>query len=173
MHELVWIKLNKSKCTVKHLFSSAFSHRPSSWHVLLRTVSRIWPPRCKADNQIIIFSATLLPPPTPHGATANIGHRASSFLGHRDHIHTHLTPYDSSGRVISLTQRPLPDNIQHTQEKENRAFGRIRTRNPCKRAAADPCIRPRGRQSGASKFLQVQLLAIFNLKKKVWVIKNF
>jgi hypothetical protein len=46
--------------------------------------------------------------------------------------------YESSGQVISPSQRPLPDNSQHSQQKGIRASGVIRTRNPNKRAAADP-----------------------------------
>ena len=34
----------------------------------------------------------------------------------RPHTATHHSRYDSSGRVISPTQRPLPDNTQHTQQ---------------------------------------------------------
>jgi hypothetical protein len=58
-----------------------------------------------------------------------------------------LTPhirYDSSGRVISPTQRPLPDNTQHSQERDIHTPGGIRTHNPSKRTAADPRLRPRG-----------------------------
>jgi len=43
--------------------------------------------------------------------------RASSFMKFsRSHTTTHHTPKDSSGRMISPTQRPLPDNIQHSQQ---------------------------------------------------------
>ena len=31
-------------------------------------------------------------------------------------LKTHHTPYDSSGPVISLTQRPLPESTQHSHE---------------------------------------------------------
>jgi hypothetical protein len=51
---------------------------------------------------------------------------------------------DSSGRVISPTLRPLLDNTQHSQETDNYATGGIPTRNPSKRSAADPRLRPRG-----------------------------
>ena len=34
----------------------------------------------------------------------------------RSHTTTHHTRYDSSGRVISSSQRPLPDNTQHSQQ---------------------------------------------------------
>ena len=42
-------------------------------------------------------------------------------------------------------QRPLPDSARYTQETDIRDPGRIRTRIPSKRAAADPRLRPRGR----------------------------
>ena len=60
--------------------------------------------------------------------------------------HTH-TRYDSSGRGIGPSQRPLPDNIQHWQEWDIHVPVRdsgIRTRNHSKWAAADPRLRPRG-----------------------------
>ena len=34
----------------------------------------------------------------------------------RSHTTTHHSWYDSSGRVISSSQRPLPDNTQHSQK---------------------------------------------------------
>jgi hypothetical protein len=46
--------------------------------------------------------------------------------------------------VISPTQRPLPDNTQHSEETDIRIFGGIRTHNPSKRTAADLRLRPRG-----------------------------
>jgi hypothetical protein len=36
----------------------------------------------------------------------------------RSHSDTHHTRYDSSGRVISPTHRLLPDNTQHSGERE-------------------------------------------------------
>jgi hypothetical protein len=35
----------------------------------------------------------------------------------RSQTTTHHSQYESSGRVISLSQRPLPDNTQHTTDK--------------------------------------------------------
>ena len=58
-------------------------------------------------------------------------------------LHDH-TSYEFSGRVISPTQRPLPDNTQHSQETDIHATSDIRTRNPSKRVAADPNLRRRG-----------------------------
>jgi hypothetical protein len=52
---------------------------------------------------------------------------------------------DSSGRVINPSQRPLPDNTQHSQQKNIYAPGGIRTHNLSRRAAEDLRLRPRGR----------------------------
>ena len=46
--------------------------------------------------------------------------------------------------MISPTQRPLPDITQHSHQTDIHAPGGIRTRNPSKREAADPRLRPRG-----------------------------
>jgi hypothetical protein len=53
------------------------------------------------------------------------------------------TRYDSSGRVLNPSHRPLPDNTQHSQQTDIHAPCGIRTRNPSKPAAADPRLRPR------------------------------
>ena len=58
---------------------------------------------------------------------------------------SHDTRYVSSGRMISPTQRPLPANTQKSQETDIHAACGIRTRNPSKRATADPSFRLRGR----------------------------
>ena len=52
------------------------------------------------------------------------------------------TLWDSSGRVISSTQRSLPDSTLRRQETYIHAPGWVRTRNPSKRAAADSRHRP-------------------------------
>jgi len=51
------------------------------------------------------------------------------------HTATHHSRYDSSGRVVSLSRRPLPDNTQHSQQTDIRAPGGIRTHNLRSRAA--------------------------------------
>ena len=61
----------------------------------------------------------------------------------RSHITTHHNQ-DSSGQVISPSQRPLPDNKQRSQQTEVLAPGGIRTHNLSRRAAADLRFRPRG-----------------------------
>jgi hypothetical protein len=44
--------------------------------------------------------------------------RASSLSRLHDHTQAHHTRQNSSGRVISPTQRPLPDDTQHSQETD-------------------------------------------------------
>ena len=46
--------------------------------------------------------------------------------------------------MISLSQRPLPDNTQHSQQTNTHAPGGIRTHDLSRRAAADLRLRPRG-----------------------------
>jgi len=70
--------------------------------------------------------------------------RASSFVRFLDHTPTPQSRYNSSGRVISSSQKPLPDNTQHSQQTDIHDPVGIRTHNPRKRAASDLCLRPRG-----------------------------
>ena len=60
------------------------------------------------------------------------------------HTTTHHSRYDSSGLVISSSQRFLPDNTQHSQQTNIHDQGGIRTHNLSRRAAADLRLRPRG-----------------------------
>jgi len=60
-------------------------------------------------------------------------------------LHSRL---DLSRRVISLSQRPLPDNTQHSQKTDFHGPGGIRTHNLSRRAAADLCLRPSGTGTG-------------------------
>ena len=46
--------------------------------------------------------------------------------------------------MISPSQRPLPDNTQHSQQKNIHAPGGIRIHDRSRRAAVDPRLRPRG-----------------------------
>ena len=45
---------------------------------------------------------------------------------------------------MSLTQRPVSEDKQHSQEADYHTPVEIRTRNPSKRRAADPRPRPLG-----------------------------
>jgi len=74
----------------------------------------------------------------------------SRFLGHThlDSPHTHTPVRDSSQRVISSSQRPLP--TQQTQERNIHALSEIRTRNPSNQAAAVLHFRPALPQGSAT-----------------------
>ena len=49
----------------------------------------------------------------------------------------HHSGWDSSGLAISSSQRPLPDNAQHSQQRDIHAAGGIRTHNVSRRTAYD------------------------------------
>jgi len=70
--------------------------------------------------------------------------KVSALLMLHDDTQTHHSRLDSSRRVISPTQKPLPDNLQHSQQTDIHTHGRIRICNHSKRAAADPRQRLRG-----------------------------
>jgi len=80
----------------------------------------------------------------------------SSFLRLLHHTRTHHNRYDSSGRVIGPSQRPLPDNTQYSRQTDIHASGGIWTRYPSKGAATDPRLGPRShwhRQSLAQNYV--------------------
>ena len=65
----------------------------------------------------------------------------------RGYLITHCDAHirqDSSERMISPSQRPLPDNIQHSQQTNIPAPDGIRTHDRSRRAAVDLRLRPRG-----------------------------
>ena len=93
--------------------------------------------------------------------------KSSSMSRIHDRSQTHHTQWDSSGRVISPTQRPPPDNTQHSQHTNIHASGGIRTHNPSKEAAADPRLRPRGHWDRRIKSL------VDTNKKWSWSLKCF
>jgi len=82
---------------------------------------------------VCMFSAQQ--PPVGHGLLI---HEVS-----RSHSTTHHIRQDSSGRVISSSQRPLPDKTQHSQQTYIHAPGGIRTHNLSRRAAANARLKPR------------------------------
>jgi len=53
--------------------------------------------------------------------------------------------------VIGPSQRPVPDNTQHSQTDSHNAPGGFRTSNPSKQAAADPRLRSCGHRDRLSK----------------------
>jgi hypothetical protein len=60
------------------------------------------------------------------------------------HTTTRHSRQESSGRVINPSQRPPPDNTQHSQQTNIHASRGIRTHNLSRRAAEDLRLRPRG-----------------------------
>ena len=86
----------------------------------------------------IFLFCTTAPPPLPVGRVPLI-HEIS-----RSHTTTYHSRYDSSGRVIGTSQRPLSDNTQHSQQTYIYASAVIRTHNLAMRATADSRLRPHG-----------------------------
>ena len=83
---------------------------------------------------VFSFFSVALRPNAGHGLLI---HEVSS-----SHTSTHHSRWDSSGHVISASQRPLPDNTQH--KTDILAPGGIRTHNLSRRAAVHLRLRPRG-----------------------------
>jgi len=63
------------------------------------------------------------------------------FCGASTRFRVMASPYGAS-RSLSLDTPP--DNIEHSQATNIHVPGGIRTHNPSRRAAADPCLKPRG-----------------------------
>jgi len=82
-----------------------------------------------------------------------------------DHARTNHTPQDPYGRVISPSHRPVPDNIQHSQEADLDARGGIRTGILTMRAAADPRLSPP--VIGIGTFYTVAYCCVIRVKDSV------
>ena len=74
----------------------------------------------------------------------NAGHGLLILEFSRSHTTTHHSRQDSSGRVISSSQRPLFDNTQHSQQTNIHAPSGIRTNDLSRRVAAELRLRPLG-----------------------------
>ena len=85
----------------------------------------------------------------------NAGHGLLILEVSRPHTTTYHSRYSSSGWVIS-SQRPLPDNTQHSQQKSIHAPGGIRTHDLSRRAVADLRLRPRGHWDRQRTSMQCQ-----------------
>jgi len=75
------------------------------------------------------------------GAAAHNGPGPTHSRGSRSLTTTHHRRWDSSGRVISSSQRPLPDNTQHSQQTNIHTPGGIRTNDLSRQAVADLHLR--------------------------------
>ena len=78
------------------------------------------------------------------GATAPVDQGLLIHNVSRSHTTTHHSRQDSSGRVISSSQRPLPDNTQHSQQTIIHAPGGNRTKSLSRRTVTHLRLRPRG-----------------------------
>ena len=90
------------------------------------------------------FTALILYFFLPVALRPNAGHSLRILEAYRSHTTTQRTQYDSSRRVIGSSQRPLPDNTQHSQKTDRHPPGGIRTRSSSKLAATDPRLRSHG-----------------------------
>jgi len=70
-----------------------------------------------ADLSIMLIPIAT-PPPSTMALRLNAGHGLLTLEVSRSHITTHLIRKDCYRRVISSSLRPLPDNTQHTIDKD-------------------------------------------------------
>jgi len=130
---------NYSVCNPRH-------HLPTKHYATMKLHATPYP-----KLPIIIFPVALRP---------NAGHSLLIPEVSWSHTTTHHSRYDSSGRVIGSSQRPLPDNTKHSQQTNIRVSDGIRTHDLSRRAAADLRLRPRGnwdRQTAHNNFCNVSL----------------
>jgi hypothetical protein len=99
------------------------------------------PPLSTYSTYCTAYSKCFNPPPKWRKTLRSPGYHYGGFT-------ITLSPtkpsYDSSRKIIRPTQRPLPDNAQHSKETDIHAQGGIRTHNTSKRTAADPSLAPGG-----------------------------
>jgi hypothetical protein len=112
---------------------------------------------------IIVFSRALWP---DYGS-------GSPLVRLPDQTHwTHHTLYDSPGRVISSTQRPLPDNTQHSPQTNIYAAAGIRAQNPSKRATTEARLRPLGHLDQHMSILWTENIKLWNQQHFLWKKKH-
>jgi len=94
-----------------------------------------------------VLSSNNVPISHPHFFSVALrpiaGHGLLILEVSRSHTVTHHSRWGSSGRLISSSQRPLPDNTQHSQQTNIHTPGGIRTHDLSRRAAGDLRLRPR------------------------------
>jgi hypothetical protein len=84
----------------------------------------------------------------------------------RSHTTKQHSWWDSSGRVISSSQRTLPDNRQQLQEKDFHVPAGIRTHILSKQVTAYLCLRPRGQWDQLTKILVLEI-SFITLEDKI------
>ena len=70
----------------------------------------------------------------------------------------------------ALSQRPLPDNTQYSQQTAINVLGGFRTRRPSKRAAAEPRLRPRGSRDRQSSRRNSIKFGVGVYRTQVWFV---
>ena len=86
-----------------------------------------------------------------HGETVRSRSRSPHYQGSTITLsYTHQTRQDSSGRVISPTQRPLPDNTRHSQDTDIHDPGGIR--NQSQQASSSRPTPQTARPIGSTEF---------------------
>ena len=85
----------------------------------------------------------------------NTGHDLPILEVCKSHTTTQHSGYDFSGRVITASQRPVPDNTQHSQQTDVHTLGGIRIHSLSRRSAVDLRLRPRGRPLGSATYCNV------------------
>ena len=72
--------------------------------------------------------------------------------------------------MISPSQRPLPDNTQHSQHTNIQALGGIRTQDRSRRAAKDLRLRPRGHWNRHSYVSDVMNMYVGKLLERKLIV---
>ena len=93
-----------------------------------------------------------------HGVRSSTGPGLPHYREYTIRLKTHYIWYGSSGRGIGPTHRPGPDNTQYSQKTDIYVSGGIRTRNPIKRATADPLLRRRSHWDRRSRGISPLIL---------------
>jgi len=100
----------------------------------------------------------------------NAGHGLLILEVSRSHTTTHHSRQDSYGRVISSSQRPLPDNTQHSQQINFHVPAWIRTHDLSRLAAVDLCLRPLGPATNVSYSTQILGTHLLTLRDRTNIL---
>ena len=95
-------------CIINFVFVK-FSNFASFFKILFRKLGLLFHPDVQTCIYIYIFFFFFALRP-------NAGHGLLILEVSRSDTTTHHSRWESSGRVISSSQRPLPDNTQHSQQ---------------------------------------------------------
>jgi len=125
------MELRKKSCPIWGYYAVCKQGFPSWSHKSYFCSARFW------SNLYLLVIFLCLDNPS--------GPRSSPYRSFEITLRQTTLGRNLSGRVVSPTQRPLTEN-KHSQQTDIRAPGRIRTRNPNKRAEADPRLRQRCHQ---------------------------